>query len=39
LRHSLYGCAVGSEHDVRIEHREKRVDVTAISKASRFVNV
>jgi hypothetical protein len=25
----LHGCAVGSEHDVRVEHREKRVEVTA----------
>jgi hypothetical protein len=24
----MHGCGVGSEHDVWVEHREKRVEVT-----------
>jgi hypothetical protein len=25
----MYGCGVGPEYDVRVEHREKRIEVTA----------
>ena len=25
----LHGCAVGSEHDVWVEHREQRGEITA----------